>query len=124
MTRAFLICCILALTGCVYALHPQNARSDQTLRIQASTPERYTVRVNDGQDYPVSADGRATFEVPPLPRGCAAYLFGLVKVSDSRSEDVRAIHVLRGSQVVRKLSLNQIARLPVDTKGTHWLTLE
>jgi hypothetical protein len=124
MTRGLLICCLLALTGCVHALHPQNARSEQTLRIQASSSERYTVRVDGGQNYPVAQDGRATFEVPPLPRGCAVYLFGLVKVSDSRPEDVRAIHVLRGTQVVRKLSLNQLVRLPVDTRGTHLLTLE
>jgi hypothetical protein len=66
VTRAFLICCVVALTGCVHALHPQNARSEQTLRIQASTAERHPVRVNDGQDYPVAPDGRVTFEVPPL----------------------------------------------------------
>jgi hypothetical protein len=66
MTRAFLICCVVALTGCVHALHPQNARSERTLRIQASTAEHHAVRANDGQDYPVAPDGRVTFEVPPL----------------------------------------------------------
>jgi hypothetical protein len=54
MTRAFLICCVVALTGCVHALHPQNARSERTLRIQASTAERHAVRANEGQDYRVT----------------------------------------------------------------------
>jgi hypothetical protein len=57
MTRAFLICCVVALTGGVPALHPQNARAEQTLRIEASTAERHAVRVNDGQDYRVTPDG-------------------------------------------------------------------
>jgi hypothetical protein len=66
VTRAFLICCVVALTGGVHALHPQSARSERTLRIQASTAERHAVRANDGQDYRVAPDGRMTFEVPPL----------------------------------------------------------
>jgi hypothetical protein len=66
MARAFLICCVVALTGGVHALYPQNARAERTLRIQASTAERHAVRANEGQDYRVAPDGRVTFEVPPL----------------------------------------------------------
>ena len=76
------------------------------------------IRVADTQDYPVASDGRVTFDVPQLPRGCATYFLG-VKVSDSRSEDVQAIHLLRDGAVVRRLSLAQIDKLPVDAEGYH-----
>jgi len=114
----------LAITGCVHALHGYNAPSRQSLQVQAPAPHRYTVRVNDGQSYPVSSDGRVSFEVPSLPRGCAVYLFGLVKVADHRSEDVAAIHVVADGKVVRRLSLNQISKLPTNSESAHVLTLQ
>ena len=127
MTRALAIAgflLALTMTGCVYALHPYNALSRQSLQIQPPAPERYTVRVDEAQSCPVASDGRVSFEVPPLPRGCADYLFGLVKVADHRSEDVRAIKVLKDGEVVRRLSLNQLSKLPVGSDGTRVLTLE
>src|SRR5579862_358744 len=97
---------LLALTtkGCVYALHPYNAASRQSLQIEPPGPERYTVRVGEGESYSVAADGRVNFDVPSLPRGCAVYLFGLAKVADHRPDDVRAIHVLKDGEVMRRLS--------------------
>ena len=114
---------VLLSTGCAFALHPYNTPSQQKLRVQASAPERCGVRVADAQDYPVAADGRVTFDVPRLPRGCAVYLFGTVKVKDSRSEDVRAMHLLRDGAVARKFSLTQIDKLPVDSEGYHIVVL-
>jgi len=127
MTRAVPIAgplLALTVTGCVYALHPSNAGSRQSLQIQPPAPERYTVRVNDGESYRVADDGRVGFEVPALSRGCAVYLFGLVKVADHRSEDVQAIQVLKDGGVVRRLSLNELSELPVESDGTRVLTLE
>lgn len=114
----------LAITGCVHALHGYNAPSRQSLQIQTPTPERYTVRVNDTQSYPVPSDGCVSFDVPSLPRGCAVYLFGLVKVADHRSEDVVAIDVMRDGQVIRQLSLSQISKLPTNSESAHVLTLK
>jgi hypothetical protein len=110
--------------GCVHSLHPYNAPSTQSLRIQAPAPERYSIRVAEGQSYAVAPDGRVSFAVPALPRGCSTYLFGVVKVADHRAEDVPAVHVLRQGQVVRRLSLNQIAQLPVGSDSTHVLALQ
>jgi hypothetical protein len=127
MTRAVVLAGLLVavtMTGCVYALHPYNAPSRQSLHIQPPGPERYTVRVDEGESYPVAADGRVDFDVPALPRGCAVYLFGLVKVADHRSEDVRAIHVLEDGNVVRRLSLSQLSELPLGSDGTRVLALK
>ena len=94
------------------------------LQIQAPSPERYTVRVEDAASYQVAGDGRVSFEVPPLQPGCAVYVFGVVKVADHQSEDVLAILVLKEGQVVRRLSLNQISRLPFGSGDSHVLALE
>jgi hypothetical protein len=114
----------LSMAGCAVALRPANMTSRQTLQIQAPGPERYGVRVNDTQSCQVATDGLVSFEVPPLPSGCAVYLFGFVKVSDRRSEDVPAIQVLREGQVVRRLSLNQISRLPSGSGESRVLALK
>ena len=92
----------LLLTGCVHALHPYNSPSQQRLHVHAKSPERYVVRVADSQDYPVAADGRVTFDIPRLPRGCAVYLSEWLRLADSKSEDVRAIQLLSEGTVVRK----------------------
>jgi hypothetical protein len=118
------LCLALFATACVNQLHPYNTPSQQKLRVQSPSPERYMVRVADIHDYPLSSDGHVTFDVPQLPRGCTVRLFGLVKVRDTRSEDVRAIHVMRDGAVVRRLSLTDIARLPVDSAGYHIVDLK
>jgi hypothetical protein len=116
------LCFLLFATGCVHVLHSYNSPAQQKICVQSPSPERFVIRIADAQDYPVAADGRVTFDVPRLPRGCATYFLG-VKVSDSRSEDVRAIHLLRDGSVVRRLSLAQIDKLPVDVEGYHTIVL-
>jgi hypothetical protein len=70
-------------------------------------------------DYSIPADGRVSVEVPQLERGCAVYLFGIVKVKESSPYDARAIHLNRGSRTIRELSVNDVAKLPVDAEGYH-----
>lgn len=112
---------LLLLTGCVIALRPYNTPSQQKLYVRTSMPTNCVIRVADTQMFPVAADGRVTFDVPQLPRGCDTFLFGVVKIGDGRPENVRAIHVLRHGKIVRKLSLAQLARLPMDAEGYHVL---
>jgi hypothetical protein len=114
---------LLLLAGCVYALRPYNTPSTQQLQLRTTAPTNYVVRVADAQTFPVAVDGRVTFDVPRLPRGCDTYLFGVVKIADSSPENLSAIHVLRDGKIVRKLSLRQIERLPVDAEGSHVLVL-
>ena len=110
--------------GCVNALRPYNQPSQQKLRVQSPTPQKYTVRVADKADYPIAADGRVTVEVPRLERGCATYLFGVVKVKDSSPYDVPAIHLNKDNRTIRKLSLNDVAKLPADEEGYHLVKVE
>ena len=112
------------LCGCVNALRPYNQPSQQKVRVQSPTPLRYTVRVADKTNYPVAPDGRVTLDVPRLERGCATYLFGVVKVNDGSPYDVPAIHLNRDGRTIRKLSLNDLAKLPVDEQGYRLVKVE
>ena len=114
----------LAMTGCVYALHPSNVPLRETLKIQAPEPEHFTVQVDNDQSHQVGSDGRVSFDVPPIPSGCAVYLFGFVKVADHPSEDAPAILILRDGRVVHRLSLNQICLLPAGSENSHVLKLK
>jgi hypothetical protein len=126
MRRALLISSLLPLllmAGCVHALRPYNTPSQQKLHVRAASPTNCVVRVADEESFPVAADGRVTFHVPCLPRGCDTYVFGVVKISDGSPEKVPAIHVLRDGKIVRKLSLAKLGKLPVDAEGYHILVL-
>jgi hypothetical protein len=112
------------ISGCVNALRPYNQPSQEKLRVQSATPQKYIVRVADKLDYPVAADGRVTVDVPQLDRGCATYLFGVVKVKDSSPYDARAIHLNKDNRTVRELSLNELAKLPLDGQGYHLVKVE
>jgi hypothetical protein len=115
---------LILLTGCVFALRPYNTPSQQKVCLQTPIPTSYTVQVADADTVSVPADGRVTFEVPRLQRGCDAYLFGLVKVRDGSPEKLSTIHVRKGGKTVRKLSLAKLSELPVDAAGYHVLVLK
>ena len=65
----------------------------------------------------MAVDGQVSFTVPSFHHGCDLYLFGVVKTRDGSAENVRVIELRRDGRVVRRLSLNQIARLPRDKAG-------
>jgi hypothetical protein len=75
--------------------------------------------VAEQRDYPIPADGRLVLDVPRLERGCATYLFDKIKVKDSSPYDVPAIVLKRAGRTVKRFSLNDIAKLPLDAEGYH-----
>ncbi|HTI97720.1 MAG TPA: hypothetical protein VL527_02365 [Dongiaceae bacterium] len=97
--------------------------SQQKLQIQAAAPTNYVVHVADAPPVPVAADGRVTFTVPSLPRGCSTYVLNFIKIGDGSPLNVRAIQVWRDGEIVRQLSLNQLSHLPADAEGYHILKL-
>jgi hypothetical protein len=123
MRRAFPFLAILPLaflaSGCVYALQMSNEPTHVKLRVQSSQAERHAVRVALDQpvDYPVAPDGRVEFTVPRFHHGCDVYVLGFIKTRDGSAESVRVVEVRRAERVLRKLSLSQIAKLPIDDAG-------
>ena len=121
LARLLLFTSLLAVStltcGCVYALRPSNQPYLEKLRVQALTPQQYSIRVAEKVDYPVPSDGRVIVQIPVLDHGCATYLFGVIKVKDSSPKDVRAIKLERDDHVIKKLSLNDLGKLPIDDEG-------
>jgi hypothetical protein len=120
------ICLVVAwfpLCGCAHALRPYNQPTEVKLRVQSPNPQEYSVAVGDKAAVPILADGCITIHVPRLERGCAMYVLG-IKVKDGSPYEVRAIQLNRGNRTVRKLSLNDVAKLPVDDKGYRVLKAE
>jgi hypothetical protein len=115
------IACLLAVcaaaTGCVVADGPYNQPSRVKLHLESPTPQAYTVHVASNAAFPVGADGRVVVDVPRLERGHATYLLGVAKVSQSSPYDIAAIDLKEGGKTVRKLSLNDLKKLPTDSEG-------
>ena len=112
-----LVLIALVLAGCVRALRPYNQPSKEKLRLDSPNAWEYAVQVADQPSLAVPADGRVVVDVPRLERGCATYLFGVVKVSDSSPCDLKAIQLKKGGRVVARLSLHDLEKLPVDEQG-------
>ncbi len=113
----------LGLSGCTYALQPYNTPGPEKLQIVSARTGLYAIRIDGHGDTPVGPDGRVIVAVPALPRGCSPYLFGLIKIGDGSPERLKAVHVLRNGNIVRKLSLREIHDLPTNPDGYRLVKL-
>lgn len=109
------------LGGCVI-VRRVSSPIEEKLRVQRQHPDSYTIRVATQagtNDFAVPSDGRVTAAVPRMGPGCTMYLFGVraFAVNDESPYTWRVIHVLRGTNAVRSLSLKQAARLWLDPAG-------
>ncbi len=119
---------IAMVAGCVIVCGPIHTVPKQKLHVMAPAPSIYTIRVAAGgggrTDTPVPANGRVAFDVPIASRYCTSYLFGILKVTSQTPVEKRhVIRVMRGDKVERKLSAEDISRLPVDSDGYHVLKM-
>jgi hypothetical protein len=111
------------LSGCVHVLQAYNTPGQERLHFVNASGGQYAVRIEDNPQTLVPPDGRVLVDVPRLPRGCSVYLFGVIKLSDGSPERVRAIQVLRNGKVVRRLSLQTIHNLPLDSDDYRMVKL-
>ena len=123
LVAVFFVCCF-CLSGCKHVLHPYNQPSQEKVCIRSEARQQYTIEVADKSVYQVPLNGRVVVEVPRLQRGCATYLFGILKVSDSSSYDAVAIRLKKDGRSVRELSLNDLLKLPVDEAGYRVITVK
>lgn len=115
----------LATSGCVVAMRIGSQPTEVKLRVQGKELDHCSVRVatESPKSYPLAPDGRVEFTVPTLYGGCDAYLFGFIKTRDGSPEKIPVVELLRGDRIKRKLSLNQIAKLPRDDAGCSVVAL-
>jgi len=119
-----LVACACGFGACAVALPPPNAPSVQRLSVVASAPEEYSIRVAAtlGATFAVPPSGEVLVEIPSLPRTCSQYFLGM-RVSNGSPKAKKAVLVSRRGRVVKKLSLNDLDRLPVDATGRRQLRL-
>jgi hypothetical protein len=111
---------LLALSsGCVYALRTGSQPTEVKLRLVTPQPQRHSIRI--GSDNPIERavpeNGKVAFTVPPLYGACDVYLCGFIKTSDGSPEKISVIELRRSGKMIRKLSLAQISKLPMDQDG-------
>ncbi len=127
-----LVALALSHCGCMVACGPGRHPPPQKLQIVAQSPSAYTVRVfpthtypNEAVDTPVPSTGRVQFDVPINTPYCKQYLFGVIRLNpDGRPEAKRRIRVREGDVTIRKLSADDISRLPADAEGYHRLEVQ
>ena len=110
------------LIGCAYRLPAVNVPSEQKLRLVAKSPQHYVIRLDAYKvsEHAVAPDGRVTVPVPMLPRACGVYLFDHIKINGGTvPSKTRAFQVVAAGKVKRKLSLDEISKLPIDPEGFH-----
>jgi len=107
------------------ALPPYNEPFTERVWVVSNDPSAYRFRIEGSQqpDTPVETDGKATLSFPVLPRECSSYFLG-IKIEDRSVVARDLIHVVRGDEVVQKLSVNDLRTLPASADGYHRLALE
>ncbi len=122
------LCVALVSPGCAIHCGPMHTVPPQKIHLIATVPGDYAIRITDREeqpDLPVPPDGRVSFDVPIGSRYCTPYLFGVLKVGWSTPvEKRRVIEVVRGQQVLRRLSASDISKLETDPDGFRILKLK
>lgn len=94
----------------------------------APSPSDYTIRVKPCVgapiETPVPSNGRIEFDVPVRRRASTIICFGLPVYHYPPPDTLRAIRVMSGDRTVRKLSAQEVGRLPTDPDGYHVLVIE
>ena len=108
---------ILLLTNCAYRLRAPLLPHRYDLRLIVSSPELYNVRVLS-DEFAVAGDGRVSIRTPTLHPGCGVYLFDRIPLN--RPADPlrqKIIQITSAGKTVKKLSMAELLRLPVDNSG-------
>ena len=123
LTILALVAAALTQSGCGTACGPIRTVPAQRLSLVAPSPSSYTIRVAPDVGVPIDrtvpADGRVVFDVPVKSRDSTIFCFGLPVYHYPPPDTLRVIRVIREEQTIRKLSAQDIGRLPTDADGYH-----
>jgi hypothetical protein len=114
---------LAAQFGTVQALSIGSPPAQFRLRILNSSSNS-VIRVSwpEAKNFPVSTSGEVVVDVPRLPGSCSLICCGII-LRDGSPYNRKVIEVLRDGRLVRKLSLRQLQRLPLDSSGARKLAL-
>jgi hypothetical protein len=112
--------------SCAYRLPAPRPPGHYRLRLVDMSPERFVLRTPtmNTKEYQVPADGRVTLDVPRSRRGCSVYLFNWIRVSSGYDPfAAKTVDLSTASGPRRKLSFNELFKLPQDAEGYHLLSI-
>jgi hypothetical protein len=117
---------IAPLAGCAYRLPAGSPRQEQRIKLVSPSPEQFTLRVrlSELRDYPVPPNGRVTLDIPAYRGGCTVYLFHKIRITRGPNPYTeKRVELLAGRNKVHRISIQQIAHLPLDPDGYHVLSV-
>lgn len=116
----FLVLC----TGCVYRRIPPPPPYTYRLKLVTPSPERYSISLVDRQLL-LDSNGAANFVYSAGAFGCSVYLFDKIPVRYARNTSkVKVISVQSSGEVVRRLSIADLWKLPQDQNGNRLLRVD
>lgn len=115
---------VSALVGCALALPAYNQPFEERVIVISPSPQGVRVWIDGSrqESIQVPADGRTVLRFPVLPRECSTYLFGL-RIKDRSVEARKLVEFVRDGRVIKKVSVNDLRALSVDSAGYHELEL-
>ncbi len=118
VSRFIAIGTLAGTVGCINALHPYIGPMSAKLRLKASDPRNYAVRVDleGGGVFKPDVDGRVVAEIPRFGRTCSLY-FLFIPIRDERPDRLPVVKIVAGETVVRHFSVRDLSRLKQDADG-------
>ena len=114
---------LVAMFGTIQAMEKGSPAAQYKVHV-AGTSTNCAIRVTwpITNEFSVSKTGEAVIDVPALPHGCGLVCLG-IRLTDGSPRSQKIIDVLQGGSVVRRLSLRELDRLPLDNSGARKLRL-
>jgi hypothetical protein len=124
IARLGFLASFLAMGGCALGLPGYNVPFNERVLVLAESPTAYQIVIDGSKQgaVPIPPDGRVTLQFPVLPRQCSTYFLGF-RIKDRSVEARDLVHFIRDGRVVKRLSVNEIRRLPADALGFHKIRL-
>lgn len=120
--RGVLILLVILTSGCAYRLHQPMPPATIGIRLSAQAVESFTLKVQE-REYPVASDGAVEFQYVGR-HGCSVYLFNIIPIRSGPDPfRAKSIEVRRAGVAVRRLSLQEVTKLPKADSGYHLLSI-
>jgi hypothetical protein len=112
----------MILQSCAYNLPVGVPTSTLSLRIIATDPTQYTIRIDRGDEHKLGDDGKLTLTLPAYRPSCSVYFLGIIKVGGYKFPEIQIVK--KSGQIVRTIAFNKIGELPIGNDGYRLLKVK
>jgi hypothetical protein len=113
---------VMILQSCSYHLPAGVPTFTLPLRIMATDPTLFTIRVDHGDEQKIGTDGKLTLTLPAYRPSCRVYFLGIIKVGGYKVPEIQIMK--KSGQIVRIIAFNKISELPVEKDGYRLLQIK